>query len=65
MKHNDSKPMECSKSSSKREVYSNTILPQEIRKTQNRQLNFTLKKKLEKKEKKTSKISRRKEIIKI
>ena len=35
------KPMGCSKSSSKREVYSNTILPQETRKTSNRQLNFT------------------------
>ena len=33
--------MGCSKSSSKREVYSNTILPQEIRKTLNRQPNFT------------------------
>ena len=31
----------CSKSSSKREVYSNTILPQETRKTSNRQPNFT------------------------
>ena len=31
------------KSSSNREVYSNTILPQEIRKTLNRQPNFTLK----------------------
>ena len=28
-KHNDPKPMGCSKSSSKSEVYSNTILPQE------------------------------------
>ena len=35
------KPMRCSKSSSKREVYSNTILPQETRKTSKRQLNFT------------------------
>ena len=33
--------MGCSKSSSKREVYSNTILPQEARKTLNRQPNFT------------------------
>ena len=33
--------MGCSKSSSKREVYSNTILLQETRKTLNRQLNFT------------------------
>ena len=32
--------MRCSKSSSKREVYSNTILPQETRKTLNRQPNF-------------------------
>ena len=35
------KPMGCSKSSSKREVYSNTILPQEARKILNRQPNFT------------------------
>ena len=33
--------MGCSKSSSKKEVYSNTILPQETRKTLNRQPNFT------------------------
>ena len=33
--------MGCSKSSSKREIYSNTILPQETRKTLNRQANFT------------------------
>ena len=39
-KHN-SKPMGCTKSSSKREVYSNTILPEETRKTSNRQPNFT------------------------
>ena len=37
----NSKSMECSKSSSKREAYSNTILPQETRKTSNRQPNFT------------------------
>ena len=55
--------MGCSKSSSKREVYSNTILPQETRETSNRQPNFTLKQ-LEK-EQKAPKISRRKEIIKI
>ena len=41
--------MGCSKSSSKKEVYSNTILPQEIRKTSNRQPNFTPKQ-LEKEE---------------
>ena len=33
--------MGCSKSSPKREVYSNIILPQETRKTSNRQPNFT------------------------
>ena len=33
--------MECSKNSSKREIYSTTILPQEKRKTSNRQPNFT------------------------
>ena len=50
------------KSSSKKEVYSNTILSQETRKTSNRQPNFTPKQ-LEKEEQK--KISGRKEIIKI
>ena len=49
-KHN-SKPMGCSKSSSKREVYSTTILPQETRKTSNRQPNFTPKTTLEKEQK--------------
>ena len=33
--------MGCSKSSSKREIDSNTILPKETRKTSNRQPNFT------------------------
>ena len=33
--------MGCSKSSPKREVYSNAILPQETRKASNRQPNFT------------------------
>jgi len=40
-KHNDTKPMGCSKSSSKREVYTNTILSQEIRKISNKQPNLT------------------------
>ena len=40
-KIDNSKPMGCSKSSSKREVDSNTILPQETRKKLNRQPNFT------------------------
>ena len=35
------KPMGCSKSSSKREVYSNTILPQETRNISNEQPNLT------------------------
>ena len=40
-KKKKTKPMGWSKSSSKRKVYSNTILPQEIRKTLNRQPNLT------------------------
>ena len=42
-KDNNSKPMGCSKSSSKREVYSNTVLPQETKKTSSRQPNITTK----------------------
>ena len=56
--------MGCSKSSPKREVYSNTLLPQEIRKHGIDNLTLYLKQ-LEKEEHKTLKISRRKEIIKI
>ena len=40
-KHNYPKPMGCSESSSKREVYSNTILSQEARKISNKQPNLT------------------------
>ena len=40
-KHDDPKPMGFSKSSSKREVYSNIILPEETRKASNRQPNST------------------------
>ena len=40
-KHDDLKPMWCSKSSPKKEVYSNTILPQETRKISNKQPNLT------------------------
>ena len=40
-KHDNSKPVGYSKSSSNKEVYSNTILPEETRKTSNRQPNFT------------------------
>ena len=46
------KPMGCSKSSSKREVYSNTNLPQETRKISKKQLNHTLKAIRERKTKK-------------
>ena len=35
------KPMGCNKSSSKREVYSNIILPQETRNNSNKQPNLT------------------------
>ena len=55
--------MRRSKSSSKREVYSNTILTQETRKPKNRQPNFTPKtteKRTTTTKKKTTKISRRK-----
>ena len=58
--------MGCRKSSPKREIYSNTILPQETRKRLNRQPNFTPTTIGQRRtEKKTPKISRRKEIIKI
>ena len=40
MKIQQLKPMGCSKSSSKRDVYSNTILPEETRKASNRQANY-------------------------
>ena len=56
--------MGCSKSSSKKEVYSNTILPQEIREIPNKQLNLHLKQ-LEEQEETKSKGSRRKEILKV
>ena len=57
--------MGCSKSSSKREVYSNTILPHETRKISNKQPNFTPKAIRERITKKPPKVSRMKEIIKI
>ena len=47
-KHDD--PMGCSKSSCKREVYNNTILPQETRKSQINNLTLHLKQ-LEKEQK--------------
>ena len=56
--------MEFSKSSSKKEVYSDTIIPQETGKALNRQLNATFEQ-LEKEEQKSPKVSTRKDIIKI
>ena len=55
--------MGCSRSSPKREVYSNTILAQETRKRSNRQPNFIPKTTGNRRTKKP-KISRRNEIIK-
>ena len=63
MKHNNSKLMGCSKNSSKREVYNKTILPQEKRKTLNRQPNFIPKTTGKRRTKKIPKLV--KEIIKI
>ena len=51
------KPMGCSKSSSKREVYSNTILPQETRKISNKQPNLTPKAVRERRTKKPPKLA--------
>ena len=66
MKHDDPKPLGCSKSSSKRESYSNTVLPQQTRKISNKQPNLTPEAVRERRtKKKTPKVSRRKEIIKI
>ena len=59
--------MGCSKSSSKRELFGNKILPQETRKISNKQPNLTpkaIRERRRRKEKKP-KVSRRKEIIKI
>ena len=64
MKHDNSKPIGCNKSSSKREVYTNTILPQETRKHWIDNLTLHLKQ-LEQEQEQQNKISRRKEIIKI
>ena len=55
--------MGCSKSSSEREVYSNTSLPQETRKTLNKQPNLT--QRTTRRRRKHPKVSRRTEIRKI
>ena len=56
--------MGCTKSSTKRKVYSNISLPQETRKTSNKQPNLTSKA-IKKRRTKLPKVSIRKEIIKI
>ena len=56
--------MGCSKNSSKRKVYSNTILSQERRKITNKQPNFTHKV-IREEEKIKPKVSTRKEIMKV
>ena len=66
MKHENSKLIGFSKSSSKKEVYSSTILPQETRKKLTRQPNFTPGNfTTGKRRTKKCKSSRRKEIINI
>ena len=62
-KHNHSKSMGCHKSSSWREVHSNTGLLQKGRKISNQQLNLPSKR-IRKEEQAKPKVSRRKEIIK-
>ena len=52
-KHDNPKPMGCSKSSSKREVYSYTSLPQETRIISSKQSNLTRKGTREKRTNKT------------
>ena len=56
--------MGSSKSSPKREVYSNSISPQVTRNISSKQSNSTLKTNRERRTKKTQEVSRRKEIIK-
>ena len=64
IKSEQPKPMGCSKSRSKSEVNSNTVLLKKQETSQIKKLNFHLKQ-LEKEEQKNPKVSRRKEIIKI
>ena len=63
-KHNNPKSMGRGKSSSKRDVYNDTSLPQEIRNAQIKNLTLHLKE-LEKEAQTKSEVGRRKEIIKI
>ena len=59
------KPMGCSKNSAKRDIYSNTTLPQEMRKTSNNLILHINQLEKEQQQQKKPKVSRRKEIIKI
>ena len=61
-KHDDPKPMGHNKSSSKMEVYGNSISPQEVIKTPNEQSNLTPE---GARKERNPKVTRRKEIIKI
>ena len=63
-KHNNPKPEGHYKSSAKGKVHSNKSIPQETRKSQINNLTVHLKQ-LEKEEMKNSRVSRRKEILKI
>ena len=62
MKYNIPKSMGCSKSDTKREVYRNTCLPQEIRKISSKQPGLTPNR-TSKRRKKRPKVMKRKEII--
>ena len=55
--HDDPKPMGCSKSSSKGEVYSNNVIPQETRNISNKQPKLTPKGTGERRTKKTPKLA--------
>ena len=57
VKHDDPKHIGCSKIGSKREVYSNTILPQETRNISSKQLSLTPKAIRERRTKRTPKIA--------
>ena len=57
--------MGCPETSAMREVYNNMSLPQETRKTSNKQPTLHLKQLENRRKKKNPKVSRRKEIMKI
>ena len=63
--HNDLKPIGHRKSSSKREIYSNTNLPWKKKKITNKQHNLKPKETIKRRTNKKFKVSTRKEIIKM